>query len=269
VIRSERGAKISHLTFENITVRNFTKNGLLIVGASNVKISRCDFSDNGSSVVPGAGFHHNLHLSHVTDVEITGSRFDASPFGNGVALLSSRNVRMTGNEMCRNKRSGIYCADSENVTILNNLAEGNDLDGISLDAMATNCVSVTVRGNLLQHNGRHGMRTVRVARLTESDNTDLFNRYRPAIDVLPAPDSLREATVRCQSVPGRSGKPLYAVSLFPDAPGSHCTLSVCSRTFREATVRCQSVLGSSEKSLYAVSLFSEVPRSHCTLSVSR
>jgi predicted alpha-1,2-mannosidase len=196
VIRSERGAKISHLTFENITVRNFTKNGLLIVGASNVKIYRCDFSDNGSSVVPGAGFHHNLHLSHVTDVEITGSRFDASPFGNGVALLSSRNVRMTGNEMCRNKRSGIYCADSENVTILDNLAEGNDLDGISLDAMATNCASVTVRGNLLQHNGRHGMRTVRVVRLTEGDNIDLFNRCRPAIDVLPAPDPLYPDYVR-------------------------------------------------------------------------
>ncbi|MDR1223930.1 MAG: hypothetical protein LBL07_13790 [Tannerella sp.] len=38
----------------------------------------------------------------------------------------------------------------------------------------------------------------------------------------------------CRRCPGRSGKPLSAVSLFPDAPGSHCTLSVGRRTLRKA-----------------------------------
>ncbi|MDR1222995.1 MAG: hypothetical protein LBL07_08995, partial [Tannerella sp.] len=45
----------------------------------------------------------------------------------------------------------------------------------------------------------------------------------------------------------------------PDAPESHCLLSVRSRKFREATVCCQSVPGSSGKPLSAVSLFPEVP----------
>ncbi|MDR1224656.1 MAG: hypothetical protein LBL07_17530 [Tannerella sp.] len=81
--------------------------------------------------------------------------------------------------------------------------------------------------------------------------------------------ALREATVCRQSVPGRSGKPLSAVSPFPDAPGSRCLLSVRSRTLREATVCCQSVPGRSGKPLSAVSLFPEVPGSHCLLSVGR
>ncbi|MDR1225030.1 MAG: hypothetical protein LBL07_19450 [Tannerella sp.] len=62
-----------------------------------------------------------------------------------------------------------------------------------------------------------------------------------------------------QSVPGSSGKPLSAVSPFPEVPGSHGLLSVRSRKFREATVCCQSVPGNSGKPLYAVSLFPEVP----------
>jgi hypothetical protein len=73
-----------------------------------------------------------------------------------------------------------------------------------------------------------------------------------------------QATGRC---PGRSGKPLSAVSRFPDAPGSHCLLSVRSRTLREAAVCCQSVPGRSGKPLSAVSPFPDAPGSHCLLSV--
>ncbi|MDR1223143.1 MAG: hypothetical protein LBL07_09775 [Tannerella sp.] len=75
-----------------------------------------------------------------------------------------------------------------------------------------------------------------------------------------------QAIGRC---PGRSGKPLYAVSPFPHDAGSHCMLSVCSRTMREATVRCQSVPARCGKPLYAVSLFPHDAGSHCTLSVGR
>jgi hypothetical protein len=77
------------------------------------------------------------------------------------------------------------------------------------------------------------------------------------------PRTVREAAARCQSVPGRFGKPLHAVSLFPNGSGSHCTLSVCSRTVREATVRCQSVPGRFGKPLYAVSLFPNGSGSKC------
>jgi parallel beta-helix repeat protein len=190
VIRSEKGGKISNLTFEHVTIQNCTKNGVLIIGASDIKISRCNFSDNGSSVVPGAGFHHNLNLSYVKDCEITGSRFDTSPFGNGVSVSSSQNIKIAGNEMCRNKLSGIYCADSENITIVDNLAEGNDRDGIAVDAPASGCKTVILQNNLLQHNGHYGIRTKNVAGLKESNNTALFNKCNSSIDAKPAPDPL-------------------------------------------------------------------------------
>lgn len=45
----------------------------------NIRIHQCDFSDNGASVVPGAGFHHNLHLSYITNCEITSSRLIPLP----------------------------------------------------------------------------------------------------------------------------------------------------------------------------------------------
>ncbi|MDR0546411.1 MAG: alginate lyase family protein, partial [Dysgonamonadaceae bacterium] len=190
VIRSEKGGKIDNLTFENLTIQNFTKNAVVITGASHIKVNRCNFSDNGSSVVPGAGFHHNLNLSYISDCEITDSRFDTSPFGNGFNLTFSKNIKITGNEMCRNKLSGIYIADSENITITNNLTEGNDRDGISIDALAVNCKNITLQNNFSQNNGRYGIFTRKAERLTESDNTNSLNKCGLKIEIKPAPDPL-------------------------------------------------------------------------------
>ena len=176
IIRSEKGGEISNLLFENVTIQNFTKNGVLIVGASNVKINSCDFSDNGASVVPGAGLQHNLNLLYVTSCEITNSRFVASPYGNGVFITMSRNILLNGNEMSRNKLSGIYCADSENITITDNLAEGNEEDGISIDAMMSGCKQVTIQDNLSQNNSRYGIMNNRAKDLKKSNNTLLFNK---------------------------------------------------------------------------------------------
>ena len=175
IIRSEKGGEINNLLFENVTIQNFTKNGVLIIGASNIKINRCDFSDNGASVVPGAGLQHNLNLSYVTDCEITNSRFDTSPCGNGVYITFGKNIMLSDNEMCRNKLSGIYCAESENINITDNLTEGNDEDGISIDAMMLGCKQVILQNNHSQNNGRHGIMTKNTTELKESGNIISFN----------------------------------------------------------------------------------------------
>ncbi len=126
--------QMKNIRFENITVQNCTKNGVAVKGASRVKVLNCDFSDNGSSVVPGAGFHHNLLLLHVSDCEIRNSRFDTSPWGSGINLSFSRNVVITGNEAARNALFGIYSSKNENILITDNLVEGNDRNGIFQDA---------------------------------------------------------------------------------------------------------------------------------------
>lgn len=175
VIRSEKGGKIDNLLFEHVTIQNFTKNGILIVGASDVEINRCNISDNGSSVVPGAGAHHNLHISHTTDCRITDSRFDTSPRGNGVHILFGKNVVVSGCELSRNKLSGFYCAESEGVAVINSLIEGNDRDGITIDALLSGNKSVVIRNNYVQNNGRQGILSKNTESLEELDNILLFN----------------------------------------------------------------------------------------------
>lgn len=176
VIRSESGGRIENLTFENVTLQNFTRNGMLIVGGSGIKINRCNFSDNGAAVVPGSGFHHNLNLSHITDCSITNSRFGSSPWGNGISIIFSGNITVSNNEMCRNKLSGIYCADSENISVSNNLTEGNDEEGISIDRLFTGCNTVQIHDNLSQNNGREGIRTKDVTTLKQTNNKLLLNK---------------------------------------------------------------------------------------------
>jgi predicted alpha-1,2-mannosidase len=176
VLRSERGGAIRNIRFEHLTVQNFTQNGVLIVGASQVVIHRCDFSDNGSSVVPGAGLHHNLHLSHVEEVSVTGSRFDSSPFGSGLELLYGKEVTVSDCEMSRNRLSGFRCTESDDITVANSLTEGNDRDGITVESLTDGCRKVSIRGNLTQNNGRYGIRTTNVLLLEQVGNTGSHNR---------------------------------------------------------------------------------------------
>ncbi|MDR1609927.1 MAG: GH92 family glycosyl hydrolase, partial [Candidatus Symbiothrix sp.] len=149
-----KDGEMKNIRLENLTVQNCTKSGVSVKGASGVKVINCDFSDNGASVVPGAGFHHNLLLTHVSDGEIRNSRFDASPWGSGIDVTFCRNIIITGNEAARNALSGIRCADSENIRITGNLVEGNDLNGITQDTMMDASKDVEISNNLSQNNGR-------------------------------------------------------------------------------------------------------------------
>lgn len=176
MIRSENGGRIENLTFENVTLQNFTKNDMLIIGGSGIKINRCNFTDNGAAVVPGSGFHHNLNLSYVTNGSVTNSRFCSSPWGNGISISFCKKINVSNNEMCRNKLSGIYCVDSENISINNNLTEGNDEDGINIDALYRGCNTVEIQSNLSQNNSRKGIRINCVTALRQKDNKLLINR---------------------------------------------------------------------------------------------
>jgi hypothetical protein len=150
---ADRENEMKNIRFENLTVQNCTKNGVAVKGATGIKVIHCDFSDNGSSVVPGAGFHHNLLLMHVSDCEIRNSRFDTSPWGSGMDLLFCKNIVVTGNEAARNALSGIRCSESENVRITGNLFEGNDRNGITLESITNDSKNIEINNNLSQNNG--------------------------------------------------------------------------------------------------------------------
>ncbi len=70
----------------------------------------------------------------------------------------AKKINVSNNEMCRNKLSGIYCVDSENISINNNLTEGNDRRRINIDALYRGCNTVEIQSNLSQNNSRKGIR---------------------------------------------------------------------------------------------------------------
>lgn len=152
VFLSDSPGCMKDIRLENLTIQNFTKNGAVISGASDVLVSRCDFDNNGSAVVPGPHFHHNLRLAHVQGAEVSDSRFDSSLWGHGVEVSCSSCVSVVRNELARNALCGIYCADTQKVLIEANWIEGNDASGIKLDRLMDGCFDVQVSCNKIQYN---------------------------------------------------------------------------------------------------------------------
>jgi hypothetical protein len=127
---AQHPGQMRNLRFEHLTVRNCTHNGVAVRGASQVTVMACDFSDSGSSGVPGPGLEHNLLLTRVAGAEVRDSRMDDSPWGSGIAVSLSQDIVLTHNETARNALDGIEAADSRNVRIEQNLVEANDAGAV-------------------------------------------------------------------------------------------------------------------------------------------
>lgn len=149
---------MKNISLTHVTVQNCTHDGVTIAGATGVAITDCDFSDNGSGVPPGNGLHHNLHLTHVRNAQVKNCRLDTSPWGCGLDITDGNDVVITGNEAARNKIDGIRCNDVQNVTIRQNLTEGNDGSGVSVNTLFNGSTG-QVTGNLSQNNGDKGIAT--------------------------------------------------------------------------------------------------------------
>lgn len=152
VLRSVTPGGISNLKLDNITIQNFTKSGLLIYSGKNIQVTRCDISNNGGNVVPGAGYHHNINLAYVTDSKVSYTRLDDSMYGNGINITFSKNISVTNSEMARNGSSGIYCAQSNSIKITENLTEGNDRYGIYVEKLMDACSGFEILENIAQNN---------------------------------------------------------------------------------------------------------------------
>jgi parallel beta-helix repeat protein len=157
VFSAQHDGQMRNLRLEHVTVRDCTHNGVAIRGAANISILACDFSDNGSSVVPGPGLQHNLLLAHVAGCNVQDSRFDSSLWGSGLDVSFGNNVTIADNELARNTRCGIYVTESCDVHIRGNLTEGNDSDGIAIVALAGGCREIELFGNVARNNGRYGI----------------------------------------------------------------------------------------------------------------
>jgi parallel beta-helix repeat protein len=174
---AQREGQMRNLRFEHVTVRNCTHNGVAIRGAAGVAIVACDFSDSGGSVVPGNGLQHNLLLAHVSGAEVRDSQFDTSPWGSGIDVSLSRDVVIAGNEIARNALHGIRVADSQNVRLEGNLAEGNDGDGVTFATLMDGCRQIEARSNIARNNGGAGLGALPVGAGTLVGNTAVDNGH--------------------------------------------------------------------------------------------
>jgi parallel beta-helix repeat protein len=149
-----RYKEMKNIRLVHLTVRHCTHSGVVIQGAEGVFIEACDFSDNGAAVAPGPELLHNLLLSYVSDAQINNNRLDDSPWGCGIAVRQSDDIRIAGNEAARNAGSGIRVTDSRQVRVADNLAEGNDDSGILFDAEDGGCKDIDAERNLSWYNGK-------------------------------------------------------------------------------------------------------------------
>jgi hypothetical protein len=149
--------QMKNISLSHVTVRNCTYNGVFISGASNLKIVGCDFTENGSSVVPGPKLQHNLLVTRSANIEVVDSRMDTSPHGSGIALGHCQDVSVVNCELARNANHGLLVTESSAVNIEGNLIEGNDLSGVMAEFLYKGSENVLVQSNIIQYNAGYGV----------------------------------------------------------------------------------------------------------------
>ncbi|MEQ9438669.1 MAG: alginate lyase family protein [Cyclobacteriaceae bacterium] len=172
---AQQEGQMKNIRLEHLTVRGCTHNGVAIRGAADVNITSCDFSDNGSSVVPGVRLLHNLLVTRTVGCDISDNRLDDSPWGCGLDLTHSRDVDISGNEIARNGFHGMRAAECQSVQVVDNLVEGNDGQGITFETYLDGCHSSSARENIIHFNGGEGILAESGSELSVSGNTESFN----------------------------------------------------------------------------------------------
>jgi len=162
LFRSDSEGQMKNIKLVNLTVKNATYHGVSISGASGITINRCDFNENGASVPPGQRLLHNLFLSHSSNIQITDSRLDTSPYGGGVVLEQVRDASVSNCEIARNGYYGVLITECKNILVKNNLIEANDRSGIMAEYIQEGSQSLHISDNLIQYNNGFGVETYAV-----------------------------------------------------------------------------------------------------------
>jgi len=168
--RSEKNYTLSGITLRNLSVINFSRTGVYISGAKNVKIEACDFTENGTFVVPGPRLQHNLLLQRVDGGVVRDSRFDTSLHGAGVVLDHCRSLDLKDCEIARNAWHGVLLSECSGINISENLIEGNDGCGILSEFLYKGSSNLKIRKNRIRYNNGHGVEAFAVKNLSVSGN---------------------------------------------------------------------------------------------------
>ncbi|HET7178834.1 MAG TPA: right-handed parallel beta-helix repeat-containing protein, partial [Chryseosolibacter sp.] len=168
--------QMKNIALVNLTVQNCTYNGVFISGAQHVRITNCDFNENGSSVVPGPRLQHNLLVTHSSDITVEDCRLDTSPFGSGVALTASKDARVTRCEIARNAFYGVLVSECDNVSVAGNFLEGNDHTGIMVEFLYRGSSRVSIDHNVIQYNNGYAVEARAATKCNVAGNTYIANK---------------------------------------------------------------------------------------------
>ena len=168
---ANREGDIKNISLINITVRNCTYNGVFLNGINGLNIVGCDFTENGSSVVPGPRLQHNLLITRSSGIKVKDCRVDTSPYGCGLAFAHCSGAIVNGCEVARNGWFGILITESSDVSISGNLIEANDKSGIMVEFLHRGSENITVSNNIIQFNNGFGLESYSVRKFTQSGNT--------------------------------------------------------------------------------------------------
>lgn len=174
-LRGEVGHNIQNIKFKDLTVINFSRTGVYISDAQGIEIDACNFSDNGSQVVPGPRLQHNLLIHYSKDVRIRNSRFDASLKGCGIVLDNCNRVQIEDCEVARNDWHGIMMAECQDGTTNGCLIEGNGGCGFYGDYYYKGSKKLSVKNNKIQYNNNYAVKCFDVENLSVANNIYRWN----------------------------------------------------------------------------------------------
>lgn len=184
IFRSGTNSQMKNIHLYNVSVQNCTYNGVFISGASDVMIAGCDFTENGSSVVPGPKLQHNLLLAYCTRATVKQCRLDTSPFGSGIALDQCTEIGVGDCEIARNAYHGILVTESKDILITRNLIEGNDRSGVMLEFLHQGSEAVLVSQNRIHFNSGYGLEAYAVKSIRSENNVYQGNGNQSAQEKL-------------------------------------------------------------------------------------
>jgi hypothetical protein len=161
---------MKNINLINITVQNCTYNGVFINGVTGLNIICCDFTENGSSVVPGPKLQHNLLITHCTEITVKDSRLDTSPYGSGLVFDHCRDAKVTNCEIARNAYYGVLISESNTILLSGNLIEGNDRSGIMIEYLFKGSQNTIISKNQIQYNNGYGVESYAARNISVSGN---------------------------------------------------------------------------------------------------
>lgn len=178
VFQGSYDKKAQNISLKDLTIINFSRNGVYISDANHILINNCDFSENGSQVVPGPRLTHNLFIQSANNIQIEDSRLTTSLRGSGITLAQCYNTNIETCEIARNNWHGILCSECKKIQISDCIIEGNDACGIFCDFLLDGNKRIYIEGNLIQYNNNYAIKCYNAQETCIKNNTYYWNGHQ-------------------------------------------------------------------------------------------